>query len=72
MQNSYTVRLGDWAYFYNTVQSTGSKTEAEAVSAKISKVKMHLGYEKSFQEELNKSAFIFAETLQKKPKPEKP
>lgn len=70
LQNSYTVRLGDWAYFYNTVHSNASKTKEEAISSKITQVKMHLGYEKAFQEELDKSAFIFAETIQKKPKEE--
>lgn len=70
LQNGYTVRLGDWAYFYATVHSTGSESEKDAVSNKITQVKMHLGYEKAFQEELNRSSFVSMETLRKKDKPE--
>lgn len=70
LQNGYTVRLGDWAYFYTTVHSTGSENEKEATSNKITQVKMHLGYEKAFQEELNHSSFISMETLRKKDKQE--
>ncbi len=66
LQNGYTVRLGDWAYFYTTVHSTGSVTAKEATTNKITKVSMHLGYDKAFQEDLDKSTFVTVESLQKK------
>lgn len=70
LQNGYTVRLGDWAYFYTTVHSTGSVDEKNATSNKITQVKMHLGYEKAFQEELNRSTFTSMDVFRKKDKPE--
>lgn len=70
LQNGYTVRLGDWAYFYTTVHSTGSEDEKGATANKITQVKMHLGYEKAFQEELNRSTFASMDVFRKKDKPE--
>lgn len=61
-----TVRLGDWAYFYTTVQANGADTKEKAVAGNVKKVAMHLGYDKSFQEDLNKATFVQAETLQRK------
>ena len=61
-----TVRLGDWAYFYATLQCEGAETEKEAVPAKVKKVAMHLGYDKTFQADLNNATFVSAKSLQKK------
>ena len=69
LQNGYTVRLGDWAYFHTTIHSKPSATAGEAVADKIKKVSMHLGYDKAFQEELNKATFVTMESLQRKTKP---
>lgn len=66
LQNGYTVRLGDWAYFYTTVHSDPSDEPKEATAAKITQVKMHLGYEKAFQAELDKSTFVQMDSLKKK------
>ena len=75
LQAGNTVRLGDWAYFYATLQCEGAPTEDEAMPAKVKKVAMHMRYEKSFQEELNRATFVSAKSLQKKedePTPEEP
>ena len=66
LQAGNTVRLGDWAYFYATLQCEGAATEDEAMPAKVKKVAMHMRYEKSFQEELNRATFVAAKSLQKK------
>ena len=65
LQASHTVRLGDWAYFYTTLQCEGAATEKEAVPAKVKKVAMHLGYDKTFQADLNRATFVSAKSLQK-------
>ena len=61
-----TVSLGDWASFYPTLQCEGAATEDEAVPAKVKRVVMHLRYDRSFQEELNRATFVSAKSLQKK------
>ena len=66
LQAGNTVRLGDWAYFYTTLQCEGTETEEEAVPAKVKKVAMHLGYDKTFQADLNRATFVSAKSLQKK------
>ena len=66
LQAGNTVRLGDWAYFYATLQCEGAETEEEAVPAKVKKVAMHLGYDKTFQADLNRATFVSAKSLQKK------
>ena len=66
LQAGNTVRLGDWAYFYTTLQCEGAETEEEAVPAKVKKVAMHLGYDKTFQADLNRATFVSAKSLQKK------
>ena len=64
LQAGNTVRLGDWAYFYTTLQCEGAETEEEAVPAKVKKVAMHLGYDKTFQADLNRATFVSAKSLQ--------
>ena len=66
LQAGNTVRLGDWAYFYTTLQCEGAETEEEAVPAKVKKVVMHLRYDKTFQADLNRATFVSAKSLQKK------
>lgn len=60
------VRLGDWAYFYPTIQCEGAATEEEAVPARIRKLAMHVAYDQSFQQELDKATYISAQSLARK------
>ncbi len=64
--NGYTVKLGDWATFYVTVTSEGSNNEKDAKATKVKRVKMHLRYDKSFEEELQKASFVTMDSLQTK------
>lgn len=64
--NGYTVKLGDWATFYITVSSEGSSDEKDANASKVKRVKMHLRYDPSFDEELQKASFVMLESLETK------
>ena len=58
LKSGNTVKLGDWATFYVTVQSEGTLEESEFTPTKIKKVNVQFRCEPSFKEELARAQFV--------------
>lgn len=59
----YTVMLGDWGYFYATVNGEPSATPEEVKRNKIKRVRMHLSLSKDAVQALQRATFVFIEDL---------
>lgn len=69
LKNGNTVKLGDWATFYVTINCEGVEEEKDFTPAKIKKINVQCRCDASFKEELAKAEFVPATKFAAKGKP---
>ena len=61
LRAGYTVKMGDWASFFLTVNSAGTATREEAGPHSVKKINVNCRFDKKFKFDLSETEFIMAD-----------
>ena len=61
LRAGYTVKMGDWASFFLTVNSKGVATREEANPKLVKKINVNCRFDKKFKFDLGETEFIMAD-----------